>query len=68
MKSYNNLTFSQRIKCRIYTLRFAAVCMLVYMIVISELGGGDSRIMTPLADIVSDILLFGGLFYVLTRI
>ena len=68
MKSYNNLTFSQRIKCRIYTLRFAAVCMLIYMIVISELGGGDSRIMTPLADVVSDILFYGGLFYVLTRI
>ena len=42
--------------------------MLVYMFVIGELGGGDSRIMTPLAGRFSRIVFFGGLVYVVWRI
>ena len=68
MKNYREQPYSQRIRHRILALRFAAVFMLIYMVVISELGGGDSRIMTPLADFVSDMLLFGGLVYILIRI
>ena len=42
--------------------------MLVYMVLIAELGGGDSRMMTPLADKFSRIVFFGGLGYVIGRI
>ena len=68
MKTFNSLTYKQKIKWRIRILRLVGIFMLIYMVAVSELGGGDSRIMTPLADVVSDILFFGGLFCVLTRI
>ena len=42
--------------------------MLIYMIVIGEMGGGDSRIMSDLANIASDIIFFGGLIYIVYRI
>lgn len=68
MKCYNQLPFSQKIKWRIRLLWVIFIALIAYMIIISELGGGDSRIMTPLANLVSDIGLFGGMGYVLYRI
>lgn len=42
--------------------------MLVYMVIVGELGGGDSRMMTDFANAASDILFFGGLIFVFYRI
>ena len=44
------------------------ILMIIYMIVVAELGGGDSRIVTDLADMVGDIIFFGGIIYVISRI
>ncbi len=68
MKNLNNHSFSQTIKLRIRILWVIVVLMLAYMVIISELGGGDSRIMTPLAESVSRIIFFGGLIFVCYRI
>ena len=68
MKNSNNHSFSRTIKLRIRILWFVFILMLAYMVIISELGGGDSRIMTPLAESVSRIIFFGGLIFVCYRI
>lgn len=40
----------QQLADRVRLLWALLAAMLVYMVVVAELGGGDSRIMTPLAD------------------
>ena len=59
MKSFEQLSYTEKIKWRIRILRLLTVVMLIYMIVIGEMGGGDSRIMSDLANIASDIIFFG---------
>lgn len=68
MKNFEQLSYTEKIKWRIRILWFLAVAMLIYMIVIGEMGGGDSRIMSDLANIASDIIFFGGLIYIVYRI
>ena len=68
MKSFEQLSYTEKIKWRIRILRLLTVVMLIYMIVIVEMGGGDSRIMSDLANIASDIIFFGGLIYIVYRI
>ena len=68
MKKYSNMSYTDKIKWRTRILWCVLVLMLVYMVVISELGGGDSRIMTDLANKVSRIIFFGGMAYVIYRI
>lgn len=68
MKNSNNHSFSRTIKLRIRILWVIVALMLAYMVIISELGGGDSRIMIPLAESVSRIIFFGGLIFVCYRI
>ncbi len=68
MKKFEKLTYTEKIKWRIRALWLCILMMLIYMVVVAELGGGDSRIMTPLADAVSDIIFFGGFIVVISRI
>ena len=68
MKSFEQLSYTEKIKWRIRILWLLTVVMLIYMIVIGEMGGGDSRIMSDLANIASDIIFFGGLIYIVYRI
>ena len=68
MKSFEQLSYTEKIKWRIRILRLLTVVMLIYMIVIGEMGGGDSRIMSDLSNIASDIIFFGGLIYIVYRI
>lgn len=67
MKAWNDLPFDEKIRWRIRLLRVTAAAMLVYMIVVGELGG-DSRKLTPFARDLSNLMFFGGLGYVLFRI
>ena len=62
------LSYEEVIRWRIRLLWALIVAILVYMVVISELGGGDSRVMTRLADFASDVILFGGIIYAEYRI
>ena len=68
MKICKHWTYTKKIRWRIRALWALLAGMLVYMFVIGELGGGDSRIMTPLAGRFSRIVFFGGLVYVVWRI
>ncbi|WZL78532.1 hypothetical protein QBE55_13660 [Eubacteriales bacterium mix99] len=68
MKDSSHFSYMDKIRRRIRILWLIVICMLVYMVVIGETGGGDSRIMTPLAQSFSSIAFFGGLAYVFYRI
>jgi len=68
MKTSEKLSYSEKIKNRNKLLWSVFVLMLCYMVVVSELGGGDSRMMTQLAETVSRIIFFGGMIWVLVRI
>lgn len=68
MKNYKALNYSEKIRWRIRISWVILLLMIVYMIVVAELGGGDSRIVTDLADMVGDIIFFGGIIYVISRI
>ena len=68
MKTCNAISFTNRIKWRIRALWGLLTLMLVYMVVIGELGYGDSRMMTPLADDVSRTIFFGGMLWVISKI
>ena len=68
MRNYRELPYEARIKWRIRILWMVAALMLIYMVLLVELGGGDSRIMSDLANIASDIIFFGGLIYIVYRI
>ncbi len=68
MKRFRQLTYTEKIRWRIRVLWLTILCMLVYMVVVVELGGGDSRVMSRLANVISDLIFFGGLAYILSRI
>ncbi|MBQ8555298.1 MAG: hypothetical protein IJ438_05420 [Clostridia bacterium] len=54
------LTYTAQIKWRIRILWGVIIALLIFIVVVGETGG-DSRMMTPLAELMSRILVFGGL-------
>ena len=68
MKSSNGLNYTDKIKWRIRILWITLVAMLIYIFIVGVTGGGDSRIMTDLANMVSRIIIFGGIIYIGVRI
>lgn len=68
MIKFKKVTYTNLIRRRIRLLYLLLTAMLVYMVVVTELGGGDSRIMTALAQDFSSLTLFGGMAYVISRI
>lgn len=68
MKSFNQIPFSRKIRWRIRALWCLLLVMLIYMVVVGELGWGDSRIMTSLASDVSRTIFFGGMIWVVFKI
>lgn len=68
MKRFEALPFSEKIRWRIRLLWCLLAAMLVYMVVVGELKIGDSRMMTPLAELVSRLIFFGGMIFVLCKI
>lgn len=68
MKNVKNMSYGEQVKWRIRMLYLLLAVMLVYMVVVAELGGGDSRIMTELANRFSRLVFFGGMVYVISRI
>lgn len=69
MMHYKTLPFSKKIKLRNVLLWVLFCIMLAYMVIVSEVFHlGDSRYMTRLANIVSDIILFGGMIWVQWKI
>lgn len=68
MKRFERPSFLQTIRWRVRLGWAALAAMLVYMVVVAELGGGDSRTMSDLASSMSRILFFGGMIAVGVRI
>ena len=68
MVKFKNMSYSSLIRWRIRLLYLLLTFMLVYMVVVSELGGGDSRVMNNLAQNFSRLVFFGGMAYVISRI
>lgn len=68
MKRFKNFTFTEKIKWRIRILWLVLLVMIVYMVVLVELGGGEWRFLTDLARNVNKLLFFGGQAYVIYRI
>lgn len=68
MTRFDQLPFSEKIRWRIRGLQLTLALMLVYMVVVAELGGGDSRMMTRLAGVFTRVVFFGGMGYVIFRI
>lgn len=68
MKTYNQLSFSEKIKWRNRALGVLLVLMLLYMVLVGELGLGDSRMMSTLADDVSRLIFFGGMIWIVYKI
>lgn len=64
MSKWKNRSFTDKVKLRIKILWGILILMLVYMVVVGELGLGDSRFMTQLAEKVNRIIFFGGFLYV----
>ena len=64
MKTCKQLSYSERLKRRNVWLWLLLGLMLVYMVLVGELGLGDSRVMSPLAEAVSRIIFFGGMIWV----
>ena len=67
MKSSSDLTYAGRLRRRVRVLWCVAALMLAYMVIVGETGG-DSRIMSQLAQIVSRVIFFGGLAWVAAAI
>ncbi len=68
MKKFRELPFSEKIKWRIRALWLVLVLMIVYMVALAEMGGGDSRMMTDFARQLSRLIYFGGLIFIGCRI
>lgn len=68
MKKFNTFTYAEKIQWRIRILKSVIVLMLVYIVIVGELGGGDSRMMTDFAKNISNLIYFGGLIYIGRRI
>ena len=68
MKRFESMPYTNQIRWRIRLSWLVLAGMLVYMVVVAELGGGDSRRMTDLANFVSDLIFFGGFVYIASRI
>ena len=56
MKRTDSMPFARKIRLRIWGCWAAIVVMTVYMLVLVEIGGGDSRIMTRTAELVTRLL------------
>lgn len=68
MKGFESLTFTRQIIWRIRGAWCLVIMLLIYMVAVAEMGGGDSRVMTRFADMAGDLIFFGSLIYLIARI
>lgn len=66
MNDQNQKSYVIKIKRRIRILWLLIIAMLIYMVVMGEIGG-DARKMSNFASIASRLIFFGGLIYVICR-
>lgn len=68
MKIFKKITYSQKIRWQINEMKSLIFLMFIYMIIIGKLGLGDSRVMTPLANLFSGVFIFGGIIWLIVKI
>ena len=68
MRRSRRMTYTEKVQRRIRLLYALLVGMLAYMVMVVELGGGDSREMREFAHSLSRILYFSGIIYIISRI
>ena len=52
------MSYTGRIRCRIALLAAGILLMLIYMVLVGETGGGDSRVMSDFARGVANFIFF----------
>lgn len=68
MKGFQNRSYSDRLRLRIWGLRALLLALFALMIVVGLTGGADSRSMTPLASNTVRLIVFGGMGVLIARI
>ncbi|MCI8626517.1 MAG: hypothetical protein HFI40_09600 [Lachnospiraceae bacterium] len=68
MRRSRRMTYTEKVQRRIRLLYALLVGMLAYMVMVVELGGGDSREMSEFAQSLSRTLYFSGIIYIISRI
>ena len=68
MKWTESQSYSDRIRRRIRLLWVLLAAMLGYMVIVGELGLGDTRVITPFAKSAGSIMCFGTLGWIIWRI
>ena len=68
MKWILDMPYRDKVRWKVRLLWLMIVGMLVYMIVVAETGGGDSRIQTRLAESFGGIAFFGSLGVAIWRL
>ncbi|RKJ41471.1 hypothetical protein D7X94_04065 [Acutalibacter sp. 1XD8-33] len=68
MKGFQNRTYAEKLRLRIWGLWGLLLALVALMVVVGVTGGADSRYMTPLASNVSRLVIFGGMGLAVARI
>ena len=68
MKRIRDMSRQEQVRWKVRLLWMLLIGMLVYMVVVAETGGGDSRIQTRLASTFGSLAFFGGLGVVIWRL
>ena len=68
MKADSDVNQTKQVKKRIALYWILLVLMFLYIFVALEMGLGDSRKMSVLADVVSRVIIFGGIIFLIAQI
>ena len=68
MKRIRDMSRQDQVRWKVRLLWLLMIGMLVYMVVVAETGGGDSRIQTRLASTFGSLAFFGSLGVVIWRL
>ena len=68
MKKMIDMPYRDQIRWKVRLLWLLIIGMLAYMVIIAELGGGDSRIQTRLASSFGSVSFFGSLGVAIWRL
>ena len=68
MRTGSDVNQTKQVKKRIALYWISLFLMFLYIFVVGEMGLGDSRKMSELADVVSRIIIFGGIIFIIAQI
>ena len=68
MRADSDVNQTKQVKKRIALYWILLVLMFLYIFVAGEMGLGDSRKMSELADVVSRVIIFGGIIFLIAQI